>query len=86
MAKQLYYIEIHSKNIKMYLSLRSKYYANKVHNIVSAISINGISITNYVMFAKQLFLCDVISKSVSLLASSFVIFFAFQERKEDNEG
>ena len=66
MVKQLYYSEIHSKNIEIYLS---KLYTGKYSEVNDVIkytlkthtaSINGGRIINYITWCKWLF-CDVIS-------------------------
>ena len=64
MVKQLYYSEIHSKNIEIYLS---KLYTGKYSEVNDVIkytpcfaSINGGRVINYITWCKWLF-CDVIS-------------------------
>ena len=61
MVKQLYYSEIHSKNIEVYLS---KLYTGKYSEVNDVIkytaSINGGHVTNYITWCKWLFY-DVIS-------------------------
>ena len=59
MVKQLYYSEIHSKNIEIYLS---KLYTGKYSEVNDVIkympaSINGGRVINYIMWCKWLFLC-----------------------------
>ena len=61
MVKQLYYSEIHSKNIEIYLS---KLYTGKYSEVNDVIKYtpltNGGRVINYITWFKWLF-CDVIS-------------------------